>query len=202
MKRIVLILLLASIIPFSFTYAQGYTTALGVRLANGDDFRSGGISLQQRIFNKFTIEGIAQTDFSHNHTFHAMIQMHQNIITKSFNFYLGAGVCGGIEENNYTATLNGNTVTTTTFNNKTFGADLIAGLELSVLRFNISLDYKPNFNFYGREDWYQGQIALSLRYILFKGPVFDKKSKPKPKKQASGENPTLKDFFDDLFKKQ
>ena len=63
MKRFLFILLLASIIPYSSIKAQGYTTALGVRLANGDDFRSGGITLQQRIFNKFTIEGIAQTDF-------------------------------------------------------------------------------------------------------------------------------------------
>ncbi len=210
MKKLIYILLIICAIPFSNLFAQGYNTALGVRLGNGDDYRSGGITLQQRIFNKFTIEGIAQTDFTHNHTFHAMIQMHQNIITRNLNFYFGAGIMGGVEENNIVSTLNGNKITTTIYDNKTFGADLIAGLELTISRFNISIDYKPNFNFTGRDNWYQGQIGLSVRAIVFKAPLIDKPKKkktesifskePSKKKETKSENPTFKEFFDDLFK--
>jgi hypothetical protein len=194
MRRSIYLVIIIFLLSVKVLVAQSYSTSLGLRLGNNDNFRMGGITLQQQLFNKVTLEGIAQTDFSHNHTLHAMIEHHQNIVSKRLNFYVGAGFSGGIEENTSTEKLYNKTVTTTTYNNKTFGADLIAGLEVTLLKYNIAIDYKPNFNFTGRDSWYQGQIGISLRAVLVSGSAWNKHHK---KKKNSG----LDNFFDDLFKK-
>lgn len=194
MKRSIYLAIFFSLWSANVAFAQSYGTSLGIRLGNNDNFRMGGLTLQQQLFNKITLEGIAQTDFSHNHTLHAMIEHHQNIISKRLNFYVGAGFSGGIEENTSTEKLDNKTVTTTTYNNKTFGADLIAGLEVTLLKYNIAIDYKPNFNFTGRTSWYQGQIGISLRAVLVSGSAWNKRHKKK-------KNSELDTFFKDLFKK-
>jgi hypothetical protein len=194
MKRSIYLAIFFSLWGTNVAFAQSYGTSLGIRLGNNDNFRMGGLTLQQQLFNKITLEGIAQTDFSHNHTLHAMIEHHQNIISKRLNFYVGAGFSGGIEENTSTEKLDNKTVTTTTYNNKTFGADLIAGLEVTLLKYNIAIDYKPNFNFTGRTSWYQGQIGISLRAVLVSGSAWNKHHKKK-------KNSELDTFFKDLFKK-
>lgn len=194
MKRSIYLAIFFSLWGANVAFAQSYGTSLGIRLGNNDNFRMGGITFQQQLFNKITLEGIAQTDFSHNHTLHAMIEHHQNIVSKRLNFYVGAGLSGGIEENTSTEKLDNKTVTTTTYNNKTFGADLIAGLEVTLLKYNIAIDYKPNFNFTGRTSWYQGQIGISLRAVLVSGSAWNKRHKKK-------KNSELDTFFKDLFKK-
>jgi hypothetical protein len=62
-----------------------------------------------------------------------------------------------------------NQVFITSLKNPTVGVDLIVGVEITLLKVNVSIDYKPNFNLYGREKWIIGQTGISARYVLISG---------------------------------
>ena len=202
------ILTVSFIVP---VFAQNYITSLGVRVADNTDFRMAGLSLQQRIFKKTTLEAVIQSDFQKNTTFHLLGEYHQNIITKGFNFYLGAGAYTGFEES-----LETDQQTPVKTQNSTFGADLIAGVELTMLHWNLSLDYKPTFNIAGRDSWYQSQVGISVRAVLLNDATLRKhkreKEREKRKKERINErekrqqeranNPVLEDIFKDIFKKK
>ena len=68
------ILTVSFILP---VFAQNYITSLGVRVADNTDFRMAGLSLQQRIFKKTTLEAVIQSDFQKNTTFHLLGEYHQ-----------------------------------------------------------------------------------------------------------------------------
>jgi len=177
-----------------------------VRLGNNTDFRMAGISFQQLVLNKLTLEGILQSDFQKNTTLHLLAESHQNLISKRLNFYVGAGLSGGFEEFSQKILA--------TPQNKTFGADLIAGLEVTLLHWNISVDYKPNFNIYGRESWYQGQVAISARAVVISDAGLRKHKREKAREHRQKErekakekrienrkdNPKLENILKDLFK--
>lgn len=184
---ILLIVLATNFVPISF--AQGYITTAGIRLGNNDQIRTAGITLQQRILKKGTLEAIAQTNFKDNTTIHLLGEYHQNIISRKFNFYMGAGLSGGWEK----YSLKGNTEPTTGKTQvKTIGADLIAGVELTMLRWNVSLDYKPNFNIYGRESWYQSQVGVSVRAVLWNESDLKKRQKEKARAKKKKEKEQAK----------
>jgi hypothetical protein len=214
MKRKYLLLSALILLSVFQVFSQGYITSLGARVGSNDNFRMAGLSLQQRIFRKLTLEGIVQSDFTKNTTLHLLGEYHQNIVSKYFNFYLGAGLSGGWEAFNNTD----NAV-----KNQTLGADLIAGVELTMLHWNVSLDYKPNFNIYGRESWYQGQIGISVRAVVLTDSKATKlrkerekrkkerakehekrlKDRQKKKNKDSGKEPektNVEEFIDDLLK--
>jgi len=157
-------------------HAQSYGNALGVRLGNGDDFRSVGVTLQQRILKNTTVEGILQSNFSENTTFHILLEQHQPLVSKRLNYYVGAGISFGNEQYNYKYTPLPET-------RATLGADLIAGIEVTLLKYNISVDYKPNFNITGRESWYQGQVAVSARAVMMSGSTYDKNRRQREKEK-------------------
>lgn len=157
-------------------FAQSYGNALGVRMGNGDDFRSVGVTLQQRILKKTTVEGILQTNFSENTTFHILLEQHQPLVSKRLNYYVGAGISFGNEQYNYKYSPIPET-------RATLGADLIAGIEVTLLKYNISIDYKPNFNITGRESWYQGQVAVSARAVMMSGATYDKNRRQREKEK-------------------
>ncbi|MFA9391704.1 MAG: hypothetical protein ACERKD_17980 [Prolixibacteraceae bacterium] len=159
------------------TFAQSYFNAFGVRIANGSAYRTAGLTYQQKVLKDFTIEGIAQTDFSKNSTFHALFEYHKPIITKRLNYYVGAGLMSGREHTLHSDSLRA-------YSSAIFGADLIAGLEITLMKFTISLDYKPNFNITGREKWFQDQVAVSVRAVILSGHQHAKKVKAKEKAKA------------------
>jgi hypothetical protein len=167
------------VLTISSVVAQTYITTFGVRLGNNTDFRMAGLSFQQLVLNKVTIEGIIQSDFQKNTTLHLLAESHQNIISKRLNFYVGAGVSGGYEEFSQK--------TLPVQQNKTFGADLIAGLEVTLLHWNISVDYKPNFNITGRESWYQGQVGISVRGVVISDAALRKHKREKAREQKKKE---------------
>ena len=101
----------------------------------------------------------------------------RTIITKRLNYYIGTGLTIGNEESTYKEPLSGNKITS--YNNATFGVNLIAGLEITLLKYNISIDYKPNFNIVGRESWVQGEIGISARAVIMDGAAFDKRQRQK-----------------------
>lgn len=176
-KRSLLILLFMMLWAYP-VFSQGYITSIGARVGSNDNFRMVGLSLQQRVFKKLTLEGIVQSDFNQNTTLHLLGEYHQDIISKNFNFYLGAGLSGGWEAFND----KDNAV-----QDKTMGADLIAGIELTMLHWNVSLDYKPNFNIYGRESWYQGQIGISVRAVLLNDSDIKKHKREKAREKRKKE---------------
>src|SRR5690606_8208959 len=103
----------------------------------------------------------------YNTTFHALIERHERLISKRFNYYYGTGLSLGQEA----STLKDPTTREiiSTYGNKTLGIDLILGVELTLLKANISIDYKPNINLVCLNPMYAGQIEMSTRTVLDKG---------------------------------
>ena len=149
-----------------YNYAQKYSTTAGVRV--GTDF---GISVQQKILKNSTIEGIFQTNLGGKDdvmlTF--LWEQHQKMIGKRINFYYGAGFHKGwIVNKNPELNLKDPS-----------GISLIAGLEMTFGRLNLSLDYKPLLNVVNGDRFFESQSALSLRYVLIKSKKKKKKKKDK-----------------------
>ena len=179
------------------TMAQSYFNTLGVRLGNGTEYRTAGLTYQQRILKNFTIEGIAQTDFSQNSTFHALFEYHHPIVSKRLNYYMGAGLMSGNEMTTHADSVRA-------FRSTLFGADVIAGVELTLLKFTISLDYKPNFNIVGREKWFQDQVGVSVRAVILSGHQYAKRQRGKEKEKAKiqRENRRQERMSKPLFKRK
>lgn len=198
MQKSLLIFLICFLLNGIQADAQRYGTALGLRLGNSDINRTIGVSLQQRVKERITIEGIVQTDFSRNTTLSVLAQKHHPIISKRFNYYYGGGLSFGSEEsfvkNPSTKEINH------TYGNATTGVDLIAGVEMTLANAVISLDYKPNINLVGREEFYRGQVGLSVRTVLVKSKEQKKKQRQRQKaKREKSQAP--KRPFSELFKR-
>ncbi|RIW15595.1 hypothetical protein D0X99_09190 [Algoriphagus lacus] len=179
-------------------FAQRYGTALGLRLGNSDFNRTVGLTLQQRLLDRVTLEGIIQSDFSRNTTLSVLAQKHSPIISKRFNLYYGAGIAFGNEESFIKNS--GTNEIIHTYGNSTIGVDLIGGIELTVVGAVISLDYKPNINLSGREEFYRGQVGISARTVLVKSKEQKRKQKQRQKVRNSGKD-SVKKPFSDLFQK-
>lgn len=184
-------------LPFQ-AYSQRYGTALGLRFGNSDFNRTFGLTIQQRLTERFTLEGIIQSDFSKNTHFSLLGQKHRPIISKRFNYYLGAGVALGNEESFEKNPRTKEIIHT--YGNATFGVDLIAGIELTVANAVISLDYKPNINISGREEFYRGQVGISARTVLVKSKEQKRRQKERRKAKNSSKNSPKKPFSG-IFKK-
>lgn len=178
--------------------AQRYGTAFGVRLGNSDINRTVGLSLQQRVMEKVTLEGILQTDFSRNTTLSVLAEKHHPIISKRFNYYYGGGLSFGKEESFVKNPSTKEIIHT--YGNATAGVDFIAGIEMTLANAVISLDYKPNINLVGREEFYRGQVGLSARTVLVKSKEQKKKQRQRQKARKAKEQAPRKSFSD-LFKK-
>jgi hypothetical protein len=189
MKRLNLFLIQVFFLIFltHFSHAQRYATAVGLRLGNNDYSRTVGISAQHRIMQQLTLEGIIQSDFSRNTTAHLLLKRHRPIISKRFNYFYGAGLSVGSEESYLKQDTNNEIIHT--YGNSTKGVDLIGGIEMTVAGAVLSLDYKPNINISGREEFYRGQIGISARMVIDKGKKQDKKwrKKKRAKRKANRE---------------
>ncbi|MDH5381545.1 MAG: hypothetical protein OEW75_11865 [Cyclobacteriaceae bacterium] len=181
--------------------AQSYGTALGLRFGNDNVKRTMGITFQQRLLKRVTIEGIVQSDFSYNHTLHGLIKVHQPLVTKRLNFYSGGGFSMGMEQSKFNDPLSQTIIITT--GNKTLSGDLVVGLELTMLKYNISVDYKPNFNITGRNPWYLGQVGISGRAVLVTGAKQNKRwrEKNREKRREDRKERQEDNKFLNIFKK-
>ncbi|SRR5690606_15261672 len=192
-----LLTLFVIILTSQSAWPQSYGTSLGLRFGNQQDFRTVGLSGKHRIQKGWTVEGIIQSDFNYNTTFHALIERHERLISKRFNYYYGTGISLGQE-----ASVQKDPATReiiSTYGNKTLGLDLILGIELTLLKANISIDYKPNINLIGRNPWYAGQIGISARSVLVKGSAQNKnrRQKARQKKRNPQEEGT---FFKNIIR--
>ena len=196
MKHFLLLFLTLSICQ-SVVFAQSYGTSLGLRFGNQQDFRTVGLSAKHRIEKGWTLEGIVQSDFNYNTTFHALIERHERLISKRFNYYYGTGISLGQEAGTLKDPSTKEIIST--YGNKTLGLDLIFGIELTLLKANISIDYKPNINLIGRNPWYAGQVGISARSVLVKGSTQNKnrRQKSRQKKRDNQEEGT---FFKNIIR--
>ena len=190
------------VIASNIGHAQRYGTTLGLRFGNDNVKRTMGISFQQRLAKRVTLEGIAQSDFNYNHTLHGLFKYHQPLVTKRLNFYSGGGFSAGLEQSSFNEPATKQIITT--YDNKTISGDLIVGLELTMLGYTISVDYKPNFNIIGRNAWYVGQVGVSGRVVLITGAKQNKRWREKARKKRKEDR---QDRFEDnkivnIFKKK
>lgn len=158
-------------------FGQSYGTSAGLRLGNSQDYRTIGITGKQRLIKAVTVEAIIQSNFNSNTTAHLLLARHRPMISRRFNYYYGGGLSLGLEESRQKMQESKRIVTT--YGNPTMGLDLILGVEMTVMKLNISLDYKPNINLAGKEQWYAGQVGISVRPVLVQGKVQQKKKRQK-----------------------
>lgn len=154
---------------FEVSHTQAYITALGTRI--GDDF---GISLQQKVSKRSTIEAIYQGGLiSQDYGVNVLMEQHFPLLFKNFNFYIGAGL--GSRWNHIEDTKD-------EFN-QSFVIPMTFGLELTVGKLNLSADFMPVYQLdKSTSDRFVRGSAFSLRYILYKNNKKRKKAKKKKKK--------------------
>jgi len=162
------------IIGFSISvFGQKYNTVGGIRIA--DDF---GISFAQRIANKSTVElNIQPGTFAGHEMISLLAKQHYPLLTKRFNFFMGAGVYSRKVPSVYIDDPQ---------STKTKGLAFTFGAEFSIGNLNISTDYQPlvTFNKNDSNQRFYTTSGFSLRYIFIK--------------RDSG----TKKFFKKLFKKK
>ncbi len=128
--------------------AQKYNTAAGVRLGGGNY----GITLQQRVASRITIEGIAglrEREYSGT----VLGEYHFGILGPSLNYYFGAG--GHLGNNKDTGGFG--------------GLDALVGVEYKVafLPVVLSFDFKPSYEI-NSADYARFPTAFSIRYVFIK----------------------------------
>ncbi len=157
--------------------AQSYNTSAGLRI--GTDW---GLTVQQRVAKKTTVEALLQSSLQREEVLLTVMgEQHFPVLTRRFNIYYGGGLHKGwINESNdqnqpY---------------KDPFGLTFIGGLEFSLLRLNISYDFKPAINIIGGEKRFYTQTGISLRYIIVKRNtnIFGKDKKKKSRRQREGFN--------------
>jgi hypothetical protein len=138
-----------------FCFGQKYNTLGGIRIA--DDF---GVSFAQRIANKNTLElNIQPGTFTGREVNSLLIKQHYSLLTKRFNFFMGAGVYnlkGPISKTDIAQS------------QSSFGMALSFGAELTLGRLSVSTDYFPlvTINKSDTNQRFYTTSGISLRYVL------------------------------------
>ena len=199
-KRLFTLAFILVCLSNSSVMAQRYGTAIGLRFGNNSLGRTFGISAQQRITERLTFEGIAQSDFSRNSTLSLLLEKHHPIISKRFNYYYGAGISFGKEESFEKVESSKQVIQT--YGNATTGIDLIGGIEMTLLNTVISLDYKPNFNIAGREEFFRGQVGISARMVLVKSKEQKRKQRQRDKSKRAKQKNSNPSGIGSIFNKK
>lgn len=168
MKKQRFLLIALFLFNLNIAWSQSYNTTAGMRL--GTDW---GVSVQQRVDKRFTIEGIIQSSlFREEVTITVLGEQHYPFLSKRFNFYLGGGLHKGWLSSSEEEAFK-----------DPFGIDFIAGIEFTLARINLSWDFKPAVNLIGGEKTIYSQSGLSLRYVIAKKPLFGDKKKRKRRRR-------------------
>lgn len=140
-------------------FGQRYKSAAGVRFDNGLN-----LTAQQYITNGWTVEGILHTPLISSKDLGVTLlgEKHHKILFKGTNFYTGAGVHYYWQQNSVQETA--------TIHNNVVGLSGIAGMEVSLGRINVAVDWKPELHLSGDQarpfEW--NGASVSLRYIIEK----------------------------------
>ena len=139
--------------------AQGYGTAVGVRILDGL-----GLTLQQQVATHTTVEAILQKDSkSSNATLSVLGEQHKNLLSRGFNLYIGGGF--------YKTWIpkDDNLIVQP---KDPWGLSGVGGLEITLGKINISADIKPNIRLGGDKDGSAFlHTGVSVRYV-FAGRYF------------------------------
>jgi len=158
MKKIIVIFLIVFSLG-SISYAQDYNTGIGLR----GGFSS-GLTVKHFIGSKSALEGILSTRWR-GFQITGLYEIHNHFFdVERMKWYFGFGGHVGFWNGDYTHNYWGEPGTTYTV----VGIDGILGLEYSFseVPINLSLDWKPAFNFIGYSSWWADGGALSIRYIF------------------------------------
>ncbi len=149
----------------SHVIGQGYNTAIGVRL--GDDL---GFTVQQRIANRTTIEGLFYGGRSNPDTYaNVLAQRHFSLLSKKLNAYVGLGLGSHWQYVNEE------------FEDQQFTIPGVIGLEATFGRLNLSGDVMPHLILNNNDERSYKSIAnVSLRIVIVKRKL-DAKDKLKEK---------------------
>lgn len=149
------------------SFAQSYDTSAGIRFGS-----QWGLTVNQRVAKKVTIEGILQAGGKTNLTnLTVLARKHMPVLTKRFNIYYGAGLQGGwYDDPDITA---GNP----------FGLAFVGGAEFTFARLNVSWDIKPALNLTGGERNFYTQTGISVRYVINKKEIFNRNKKKRKKRK-------------------
>ena len=151
MKKILLTLVLALAV-IALANAQDYKTGIGLRGGWGY-----GLTVKHFISEKSALEGILSSRWS-GFEITGLYEIHNRAFdVDRLNWYFGGGAHVGFYGNNYP----GGNVTVV-------GIDGILGLEYNFkeVPINLSLDWKPAFNFIGYSHFFGDGGAFSIRYIF------------------------------------
>jgi hypothetical protein len=157
--------------------AQKYRTAIGARIGGGNT----GITLQQRVWENTTIEGIGLIR-PREVSVTALAERHFGILGPSLNYYFGAG--GHLGRHKDYGAIGG------------FDGMIGAEYKVAFLPLLLSFDFKPTVEF-NNEDWFRFPTAFSVRYVLikekkkpsaFEGLFGGDKDKQKSKKKSKSES--------------
>jgi hypothetical protein len=155
--RILFIPVLALLSHLAF--GQSYKTAVGIRIDNGIN-----LTAQQHIVNNWTVEGILHTPVGSDELGLTLLaEKHQKILFRGVNLYAGAG-------GHYYWQSDANRGERDEVADNVFGLSFIGGAEISLGRFNLSFDWKPELHLAGDQshpfEW--NGASISVRYILAK----------------------------------
>ncbi|MEX0982358.1 MAG: hypothetical protein WD577_14860 [Bacteroidales bacterium] len=142
-----------------FSNAQDYNTGIGLR----GGF-SNGVTIKHFVSSKSAFEGIIASRWK-GLELTGLYEVHYSAFqTDRLKWYLGFGAHVGFWNGDYTDGRWGDAGESYTV----VGLDLIVGLEYSFseVPFNIGVDWKPAYNFYGYSGLWADGGALSIRYIF------------------------------------
>jgi hypothetical protein len=141
----------------SFSYSQDYNTGIGLRGGFGN-----GVTIKHFIGSKAALEGIIASRWR-GLELTGLYEIHNRAFdTDRLNWYYGFGAHIGFWDSNNRGWGEHDRSYTV------IGVDGILGLEYNFaeIPFNLSVDWKPAFNFYGYSGFWADGGAVSIRYIF------------------------------------
>lgn len=162
MKKILLVILVVAIAgTLNRADAQGYKTALGVRLSSSNAMQNNSVSFKQFITDKAAIEALFT--FGDPLALGALLELHQPLNAPGLSWYYGGGGYIG-----FVKTLN--TATGKEKSDPNFGAQGVIGLDYKFnnIPLNISLDWKPELNLVSDINFEPAAIGFTARFTFGK----------------------------------
>lgn len=161
MKKILVVVLLASAAFINTASAQDYKTALGVRLSSANAMQNNSVSFKQFITDKSAIEVLFT--FGDPLALGALFELHKPLQAAGLSYFYGGGGYIAFVKN-----LNVSTQKETT--NANFGAQGVIGLDYKFnnIPLNISLDWKPELNLVDDINFEPAAIGFTARFTFGK----------------------------------
>lgn len=155
MKKTAAIFLLVTCFGVVHSKAQGYRTALGIRLSSSGPAVNNAVSFKYFMNDKTAIEALFS--FSDPVAIGGLLEIHKPIAsTEGLRWFYGAGAYIGFENNKQSTTRN------------LMGAQGVVGLDYKFtnLPLNLSLDWKPELNIIDDINFEPAAIGFSIRFTF------------------------------------